>query len=147
MSGHLDDITGDKIVLPKFYDNDKPTDSFHLWKLRMEAILEAKEYLDIVTGKERRMPDAEATVDDTADAVASQILYDRKRSKIASLIINSLGNKPLSTIQSVSKDPVRIWMKLEERYASKSINSKLSLVTELQNKKFSRRGNMSDHVE
>jgi hypothetical protein len=75
MSGHLADITGDKVVLPKFYDNDKPTDSFLLWKLRMEAILEAKEYLDIVTGKERRMPDpadSDATVGDTADAVASQ---------------------------------------------------------------------------
>jgi gag-polypeptide of LTR copia-type len=76
-----------------------------------------------------------------------KILYDRKRSKISSLIINSLGNKPLSIIQSVSKDPVRIWMKLEERYASKSINSKLSFVTELQNKKFTHKGNMSDHVE
>jgi hypothetical protein len=83
MSGHLDDITGDKIVLPKFYDNDKSTDSFHLWKLRMEAMLEAKEYLDIVTCKERRMPDpadSDATAGDIADAVASQILYDRKRS-------------------------------------------------------------------
>jgi hypothetical protein len=74
MSRHLDDITGDKIVLPKFYDSDKPTASFHLWKLRMEAKLEAKEFLDTVTGKERKMPDPEdsdATAGDIADAVAS----------------------------------------------------------------------------
>jgi gag-polypeptide of LTR copia-type len=38
-------------------------------------------------------------------------------------------------------------VKLEERYASQSMNSKHSLVTELQNKKFTRKGNMSDHVE
>jgi hypothetical protein len=62
MSGSSDEVVGDKLILPKFHD--KSSDSFHLWKLRTEAILDSRNYLDIVTGKESR-PAAAA---DDADA-------------------------------------------------------------------------------
>ncbi len=42
----MDGSKEDKIIFPKF--NDKSTASFHPWKLRMEAVLEAKNFLDIV---------------------------------------------------------------------------------------------------
>jgi hypothetical protein len=46
------EVTEERMTVPKF--NDKPTDSFHLWKLRMEAIVESRDLYDVVVGIEKR---------------------------------------------------------------------------------------------
>jgi gag-polypeptide of LTR copia-type len=46
----------------------------------------------------------------------------------------------------VSKEPTEMWEKLAKRYASKTVNNKLSLLTEAHSKRLSRRGSMADHV-
>jgi hypothetical protein len=46
------EVTEERMTIPKF--NDNPTDSFHLWKLRMEAIMESRDFYDVVFGIEKR---------------------------------------------------------------------------------------------
>jgi hypothetical protein len=115
----------------------------------MEAILESRDYMEVTSGNEIRPADAAENEDDQAkkDAIKKvQAKFDKTKSKIASKIFNSLGDQPLSTIQTVSKDPAAMWARLEKQYASKSVNSKLSLITETQLKTLSHKGDMSDHV-
>jgi gag-polypeptide of LTR copia-type len=115
----------------------------------MEAILESRDYMEVTSGNEIRPADAAENEDDQAkkDAIKKeQAKFDKTKSKIASLIINSLGDKPLNTIETVSKDPAAMWARLEKQYSSKSVNSKLSLITETQLKRLSHKGDMSDHV-
>jgi gag-polypeptide of LTR copia-type len=52
----------------------------------------------------------------------------------------------LRTIQTVAKDPVEAWKKLEARYASKATSNKLNLVLSAHSKKLARKGSMADHV-
>jgi gag-polypeptide of LTR copia-type len=146
MSGSSDEVVGDKLILPKFHD--KSSDSFHLWKLRIEAILDSRNYLDIVTGKESRPADAADDADAAtyADVKKRQEQFDKMKVKTVSIIINALGDKPLKTIQMVSKEPTEMWEKLAKRYASKTVNNKLSLLTEAHGKRLSRKGSMADHV-
>jgi hypothetical protein len=49
-------------------------------------------------------------------------------------------------VQNVPKNPTEMWAKLEARYAAKTMNTKLNLLTEAHNKKYGKNDSMSDHV-
>ncbi len=91
----------DKLVVPKF--NDKPSESFHLWKLRMEAVLETRGCLSLTLGDEPR-PTADSVGEDD-DLEEAQEAYDKLARKAAAWIVTSLGDKPLKVVQKVSKSP------------------------------------------
>lgn len=79
----------------------KPNDSFHLWKLRMEAVFETKDCLGVISG------DGELPVDDperTSVSVAQEH-YDRRKRKSSAIIIAASGDKPLNDVQKHSKSP------------------------------------------
>jgi hypothetical protein len=78
----------ERVTIPKF--NDKPTDSFHLWKLRMEAIMESRDYFGIVNGTDIRPEDPKEEEDPEVveQIVALQALHDKNRAKTAALIVN-----------------------------------------------------------
>lgn len=124
-------------MIPRF--NDRSTDSFHLWKLRMEASLETINCLDIVEGTIERPTD-------NSDVSNTQAMFDKRSKRAASIIITSLGDKPLMTVQMHSKSPRMMWQTLCTRYASNTTSNKLSLITEAFLKKKLRHETMSDHI-
>jgi gag-polypeptide of LTR copia-type len=114
----------------------------------MEGIMEARDYDGLINGLETR-PDDGGT--DSSDPSLTQVKdiqerFDSKRAKISALIVNSLGDKPLRTIQTVAKDPVEAWKKLEARYASKTTSYKLYQVMSAHSMKVARKRSMADHV-
>lgn len=73
----------EKITVPKF--NGKATDSFHLLKLRIETVLETKNCMSIVTGKEVRPGN------DTENASEPQVIFDKRHTE--HLLISTIHSK------------------------------------------------------
>lgn len=120
--------------IPKF--NDKPEESFHLWRLRMEAIFENRECMGILDG-------SELVPSDDLDALSD---YNKKRKRAVALMVLALGDKPLKAVQKYSKDPKEMWTKLTGRYAGKTTSNKLSLMNEIFSRKLEHGESISDHI-
>ncbi len=91
----------EKLVVLVF--RDRPSDSFHLWKLRMEAFLNARGYCEIVTVEEVT-PTAD-TVEDGQDIDKAIASIEKREGKVQSWLINSLGDKPLKVVEKYAKNP------------------------------------------
>ena len=128
--------TDEKLQIPKF--NDGPKDSFVLWQLRIRAVLETKNLLQLVDGSEI------APAEDSDATKAAE--FRKRKSKAAALLVVSLGDRPLKAVQKWAKDPATLWAKLVERFASKTTSTKLMLLNEVFNVKFTASSSMTDHI-
>ena len=130
------EASDEKLLIPRF--NDGPRDNFVLWKLRMTALMENKGVLPIVFGTEQAIP---ATADEPAKAD-----HHKRKAKAAALLVMALGNRPLKVVQKWADDPKILWDKLVARFASKTTSTKLMLLNEVFNLRFTAGSSMSDHV-
>ena len=93
--------------------------NFHLWKFKIQMILEEKDLWKIVIGDEVE-PNGEGTTD------TQRRQYQRRERKAFATICLSLGDEQLSLVRSArtAKDA---WAKLESHYEVKSLANKLFL--------------------
>ena len=125
-----------RIPVPRFHDGTK--DDFVLWKLRIQTELEDNNCLKIVLGT-KPAPTEE-------HGVLAMEMYGKRKKKAMSILIKGLGDKPLKAIQRYAADPAATWTKLQERYASKSTSTRMMLLNELFNLKYSPSVPMDDHI-
>jgi len=94
-------------------------ENFHLWKFKMQMVLEERELWGIVSGGE---------VEPTGDGIVQATIQKfRKRARKAfATICFSLGDEQLSLVRS-AKTAKEAWDKLENHYKVKSLANKLFL--------------------
>jgi gag-polypeptide of LTR copia-type len=125
-------MTDFKLFLPKF-DGSKSSD-YRLWMSRLEAVLEDQNIAFVL----QERPSAGSSTSDAAYSTACK--------KAAAIIINVLADKPLRVLVSHRKDPANI-EKLNERYASSSFSTRISLMSELHNISYARNAYMGEFVD
>lgn len=134
----MEESKEDKLMVSRF--NGTPTESFHLWKLRVEAVLESGSCFSVVSETEKRPPGG-------SDAFYRQNQFDRRCKKAAAIIVTALGDKPLRAVQKHWKNPSEMWKKLCATYGSITTSNKLSLLIEAFSKRKSSKESMVDHIE
>ena len=101
--------------------NAKRGEDFNLWSLRFEALLESKNLLDVITSD----PLERTTFSQLNIESKSQLLKDK------SLLVQSLGDKPLRTVAGEKNNPCKMYEKLQDRYATQNKATRVQLQTEL----------------
>ena len=112
-------------------------EDFTLLTLRFEALLESKDLLDCVSM-------------DPLDNVSFSELEAEARSRVLktkSLLVQSLGDKPLRTVAGERKNAYQMYKKLQERYATQNTTTRDQLQTELYQKCFKKPKTMSKYVD
>lgn len=127
------------MVLLKFHAHR--TESFHIWKLRLAAALETKHCLGIVTS-ENQQP---KVGDDDSKMVTKLQAFEKRKRRASAILITSLGDKPLKTVQKNSTIPRQMCAVLCARYASKATGIKLGLFTAALSKT-KEPESLSDHI-
>jgi gag-polypeptide of LTR copia-type len=129
-----------KVQLPKF--DGKPSSDYGLWLYRLEAILEAKGLAHMIQHSEERavaVP-AESASTDVVDAA----LQVRKAS---SIIVNGLADKPQRIVRAHCKCPLKMIQKLNERYASSTLSTRLSPMWQLNGLSYQRGKDKEDFAD
>jgi hypothetical protein len=108
-----------KVQLPQF-DRKSCTD-YGLWLCPLEAILEAKGLAHTIQLSDERAVPAE----NASTHVVDVALQGRKES---SIIVNGLADKPLRIVCAHCKCPLKMIQKLNERYASSTLSTRMSLM-------------------
>ena len=112
--------------------------NFHLWKFKMQMILEDKDLWSIVCGEE-----VEPADDGPA---AASIPKSRKRARKAyATICLSLGDNQLSLVRS-AQTAREAWQKLESHYETKSLANKLFLRKQYFSATMSEGDTMMEHI-
>jgi hypothetical protein len=123
-------MTDFKRFLPKF-DGSKTSD-FGLWLCRLETVLEDKGIAYKIEPEEFPPRSSLTGVElPSASALAESAEFAAARKKAAAIIINGLGDKPLRFVVSHRRDPALVIFKLNERYASSTLSTRMSLISEL----------------
>jgi hypothetical protein len=91
--------------------------NFHLWKFKMQMLLEERDLWDIVTGEESEP--------ESKEGKAHQAWCKRSRKALATLCLN-LADNQLSHIRS-AKTPQEAWKKLGDIHETKSLVNRLFL--------------------
>ena len=94
-------------------------ENFHLWKFKMQMVLEEKDLWNICTGDE-----VEPTAEGTTETQRRQ--FQRRERKALATICLSLGDEQLSLVRA-AKTAKEAWSKLESHYEVKSLANKLFL--------------------
>jgi gag-polypeptide of LTR copia-type len=115
-----------KFTLPSF--DGKLSSDFHLWQLRLQAILESKSIWYVI--------------EPTPTSVSSA----EDNRKAAAIIINGLGDKPLRSVSAHTKEPQTMVKRLREPYASTKLSTLMSLMAELQAMRY-KTGDMAEYVD
>ena len=111
-----------------------PGEDYRIWEARTEAALEAKEVLPVVL--------TDVVGDGTLEidaAVKVQI------AKARATIIQAIGIKPMRMIMSVRDNPFRMWKRLQERYSTVNVATKVQLQSQLSRKTYQGE-QMADYV-
>jgi gag-polypeptide of LTR copia-type len=124
--------------LPKF--DGKPSSDYGLWLCRLEAILEAKRLAHTIQNSDERAVSAESASTDVVDAA----LQVRKES---SIIVNGLADKPLWIVCAYCKCPLKMIQKLNERFASSTLSTPMSLMFQLNGLSYQSGKDMGDFVD
>ena len=101
--------------------NAKHGENFNLWSLRFQALLESKNLLDVITSD----PLERTTFCELGIESKSQL------PKAKSLLMQSLGDKPLRTVAGEKKNPYKMYENLQDRYATQKTATRVQLQTEL----------------
>ena len=94
-------------------------ENFHLWKFKMQMVLEDKDLWGIVSGDE-----VEPVEEGTTETQRRQ--FQRRARKALATICLYLGDEQLSFVQS-AETAKEAWSKLENHYEVKSLANKLFL--------------------
>ena len=134
--------------LPRF--DGKPSSVFTLWQIRLQAILESKSLWHVFESTMSSPSEASSATHPTTQSPTSTIFViqpteDEKR-KATAIIINGIGDKPLSVVAGYMSDPKLMLQKLRERYASSNLSTRMSLMAELQALRY-KSSDMSDYVD
>ena len=94
-------------------------ENFHLWKFKMQMVLEEKDLWNIVKGDE-----VEPTDEGTTETQRRQ--FQKRERKALATICLSLGDEQLSLVRTATTAK-EAWLKLENHYEVKSLANKLFL--------------------
>jgi hypothetical protein len=115
-----------KLFLQKF-DGNKTSD-FGLWLCHLEAVLEDKGIAYTIEPEEFPPRSFLTGVElPSSSALAESAKFAAARKKAAAIIINGLGDKPLRVVVSHRRDPALMILKLNERYSSSPLSTRISL--------------------
>ena len=118
--------------------NAKRGEDFTLWSLRFEALLESRDLLEVVNSDQL----ARVAIEDLSPDEKTKVL------KAKSLLVQSLGDKPLRTVAGERKNPFQMYKKLHERYATQNTATRVQLQTELYQQSFQEKSQtMSEYVD
>jgi transposase InsO family protein len=92
-------------------------ENFHLWKFKMQLVLEEKDLWEIVTGSEEHPGNSDEKI---------KIAYERKERKALATICLNLKDSQLSHVRAASSAK-EAWSKLEKLYETKSLANHLFL--------------------
>ena len=100
-------------------------ENYGAWKAKLKTILNAEDCLQIVHGVET-CPDEVLAIEDGVDGVMNQVAmntnvadlrdFGKRSRKAASLIMQTVSDKISITIESLSDDPMAMWLKLKNDY-------------------------------
>mgnify|MGYP003476565374 FL=1 len=139
-------MTDFKLFLPKF-DGSKTSD-FGLWLCRLEAVLEDKGIAHTIAPDDFPARSSLTGVElPSASILAESAEFSAARKKAAAIIINGLGDKPLRVVVAHRKDPALMLIKLNERYASSTLSTRMSLISELYTLSYVRNKDMGEYVD
>ena len=113
-------------------------ENFHLWKFKLQMILEDKDLWDIVKGVE-----VEPSVEDSTETQRKQ--FQRRERKALATICLSLKDEQLSIVRS-AKTAKEAWSKLEDHYEVKSLANKLFLRKKYFSATMGIDGSMTEHI-
>jgi gag-polypeptide of LTR copia-type len=135
-----------KLTLPRF--EGKPSNDFHLWELRLQALLESKDLWHVMTSTTPGGDTSAVTEspDGTSTTTGLSPITDDQKRKAVAIIINALGDKPLRVVAGDTKNPQFMLTKLRERYASTKLSTRMSLIAELHNMRY-KNGDMGEYVD
>lgn len=119
-------MTEGKNAIPKY--DGKPTSDFNLWCKRLQAILDGKGLWRYIALNEED--------NDEED----------ERRKVSSIIVQALTDKPLRVIINDIGNPRMMMEKLNHRYASSNMTSRMSLMFQLLHLKY-KGGEMGEYVD
>ena len=146
-----------KLTLPRY--DGRPDSDFQLWEIRLRAILTSKGLIHCIdSGSSQTNQDppasevtAAAAPNQQGTATATMHLTGHgtvdEKSRASAIIINGIGDKPLRVIQNQVGDPQKMLQKLQERYASSRVATRMSLMGELQALTYNGRGDMAEYVD
>jgi gag-polypeptide of LTR copia-type len=135
-----------KLFLPKF-DGSKTSD-FGLWLCRLEAVFEDKGISYTIEPEEFPPRSSLTGVElPSASALAESAEFAPSGKKAAAIIINGLGDKPLRVVASHRRDPALMIFKLNERYASYTLSTRMSLISELYTLSYVLNKDMGEYVD
>ena len=92
-------------------------ENFHLWKFKMQMVLEEKDLWNIVKGDE-----VEPTDEGTTETQRRQ--FQKRERKALATICLSLGDEQMSLVRTATTAK-EAWSKLESHYEVKSLANKL----------------------
>ena len=92
--------------------------NFHVWKFKMQMVLEERDLLDVVSG-EVKLEQCTSTLD--------QVAFKRKSRKALAIICLAMEDSQLPLVCS-AKDAHEAWSRLEGHYEKKSLANKLFLL-------------------
>ena len=98
-------------------------DNYRAWSSKSKAQLKVMDCWRLVSGTKAEPPATAPPGAGSARTVAALIIKARwvkKRDRAAALLITSISDEELHTIQAVDEDPVAIWNRLKEKYERRS---------------------------
>jgi gag-polypeptide of LTR copia-type len=129
------------------FDGSKTSD-FGLWLCRLEAVLEYKGIAYTIYPEEFPPRSSLTGVELlSSTSLAESAEFAAARKKAAAIIINGLGDKPLRVVVSHRRDPALMIFKLNERYASSTLSTCMSLISELYTLSYVRNKDMGEYVD
>ena len=98
-------------------------DNHRAWSSKTKAQLKVMDCWRLVTGTEA-VPSITAPSGTrsagTAATVVIRVAWVKKRDRAAALLITSISDEELHTVQAVDEDPVAIWNRLKEKFERRS---------------------------
>ena len=98
-------------------------DNYKPWSLKLKHSLKLIRSWDLVTGTEAMPPAAAAagaTAAEVTAALALRANWDQRYEKAAAVLIMSISDDELMTVQAHDENPVQIWALLREKFERRS---------------------------
>ena len=97
--------------------------NYRAWSTKLKAQLKVMDCWQLVSGVEVQPPATGPPGCDAAKqfaAVAARRSWDKRKDRAAAVLITSITDDELHTVQAVDDDPVAIWIRLREKFERRS---------------------------
>ena len=98
-------------------------DNYKAWSSKLKSSLKVMSCWKMITGGEVMPPvkaPLGATAADAAAAVVLRASWDKRWDKAAAILITSISDEEIHTVQAVDEDPIQIWNRLQEKFERRS---------------------------